>query len=97
MYTGWMRGCISLSARTVLSLRWNEAWGETDAEPFQLGGTDSDPPTLLPILNQRDFALRGYSSGEPSLLGQPRAPRHRSNGASRSRTSIAMPWCRRSG
>ncbi len=55
--------------RTVLSLRWNEAWGETDAEPFQLGGTDSDPPTLLPVLNQRDFALRGYSSGEPSLLG----------------------------
>ena len=55
--------------RTVLSLRWNEAWGETDAEPFQLGGSDSDPPTLLPVLNQRDFALRGYSSGEPSLLG----------------------------
>jgi len=55
--------------RTVLSLRWNEASGEIDAEPFQLGGTESDPPTLLPILNQRDFALRGYSSGEPSLLG----------------------------
>ncbi len=55
--------------RTVLSLRWNEAWGETDAEPFQLGGSDSDPATLLPVLNQRDFALRGYGSGEPSLLG----------------------------
>jgi hypothetical protein len=55
--------------RTVLSLRWNEAWGEPDAEPFQLGGTDSDPPTLLPILNQREFALRGYTSGEPSLTG----------------------------
>jgi hypothetical protein len=55
--------------RTVVSLRWNEAWGEPDAEPFQLGGTESDPPTLLPILNQRDFALRGYSSGEPSLTG----------------------------
>jgi len=56
-------------ARTVLSLHWNEAWGEPDAEPFQLGGTFSDPPTLLPILNQREFALRGYTSGEPTLIG----------------------------
>jgi hypothetical protein len=56
-------------ARTVISLRWNEAWGEPDAEPFQLGGSDSDPPFLLPILNQRDFPLRGYGSGEPSLTG----------------------------
>jgi hypothetical protein len=55
--------------KTVLSLRWNEAWGEPDAEPFQLGGSDSDPPTLLPILNQREFALRGYTSGEPALTG----------------------------
>jgi len=55
--------------RTVLSLRWNEVWGETDAEPFQLGGSGSDPPTLLPILNQREFALRGYTSGEASLIG----------------------------
>ena len=55
--------------RTVLSLRWNEAWGEPDAEPFQLGGSISDPPTLLPVLNQRDFALRGYTSGEPTLTG----------------------------
>ena len=55
--------------RTVLSLRWNEAWGEPDAEPFQLGGSVSDPPTLLPVLNQREFALRGYTSGEPTLTG----------------------------
>jgi hypothetical protein len=55
--------------RTVLGLRWNEAWGEPDAEPFQLGGSDSDPPTLLPILNQREFALRGYTSGEAALTG----------------------------
>jgi len=54
---------------TVLSMRWNEAWGEPDAEPFQLGGTFSDPPTLLPILNEREFALRGYTSGEPTLIG----------------------------
>jgi hypothetical protein len=54
---------------TVLSVRWNEAWGEPDAEPFQLGGTDTDPGFVLPILNQRDFPLRGYSSGEPTLRG----------------------------
>jgi hypothetical protein len=55
--------------RTVVSLRWNEARGEDDAEPFQLGGTDSDPALVMPILNQREFALRGYGSGEPSLRG----------------------------
>jgi hypothetical protein len=55
--------------RTVLSLRWNEAWGEPDAEPFQLGGSETDPPLLLPVLNQRDFPLRGYGSGEPTLTG----------------------------
>jgi hypothetical protein len=55
--------------RTVFSVRWNEVWGEPDAEPIQLGGSFSDPATLLPILNQREFALRGYTSGEPSLTG----------------------------
>lgn len=55
--------------KTVLSLRWNEAWGEADAEPFQLGGSDTDLPTLVPILNQREFALRGYTSGAPGLVG----------------------------
>lgn len=57
------------AGKTVLSLRWNEAWADPAAEPFQLGGSDTDPPLLLPILNQRDFALRGYSSGEPTLAG----------------------------
>jgi hypothetical protein len=56
-------------AKTVLALRWNEAWADPQAEPFQLGGSDSDPPSLLPLLNQRDFPLRGYGSGEASLLG----------------------------
>ncbi len=55
--------------RTVLALRWNEGWGEPEAEPFQLGGSDSDPGLIVPILNQRDFPLRGYSSGEPTLIG----------------------------
>ena len=57
------------AGRTVFALRWNEGWGESDAEPFQLGGNDSDPGFLLPILNQRDFPLRGYRSGEPTLNG----------------------------
>lgn len=55
--------------RTVLALRWNEAWADPTAEPFQLGGSDTDPPSVLPLFNQRDFPLRGYSSGEPSLTG----------------------------
>jgi hypothetical protein len=55
--------------RTVVSLRWNEVRGEDDSEPLQLGGTFSDPALVLPILNQRDFALRGYGSGEPTLRG----------------------------
>jgi hypothetical protein len=62
------RGHVALG-KTVLSLRWNEAWGEPDAEAFQLGGSDTDLPTLLPILNQREFALRGYTSGAPGLVG----------------------------
>ena len=49
---------------TVLALRWNEAWGEVDAEPFELGGAYPDPGYLLPVLNQREFPLRGYRSGE---------------------------------
>ena len=52
---------------TVLALRWNEAWGEPDAEPFELGGAYPDPGFILPILNQRDFPLRGYKSGD--LIG----------------------------
>ena len=55
--------------RTVLALRWNEAYGQRDAEPFELGGSKSDEVILLPILNQRDFALRGYTTGTPSLMG----------------------------
>ena len=49
--------------RTVLSVRWNEAGGEVDAERFSLGGSKSDDVTILPVLNQREFALRGYTNG----------------------------------
>jgi len=53
----------------VLALRWNEAYGQTGAEPFELGGSKSDEVILLPVLNERDFALRGYTTGTPSLMG----------------------------
>ena len=55
--------------RSVLALRWNEAYGQPGAEPFQLGGSDSEETFILPLVNQREFALRGYGSGEPALSG----------------------------
>jgi hypothetical protein len=62
------RGHVPLG-KTVLALRWNEAYGDTDAEPFQLGGSFSDDVFMLPLLNDREFALRGYTSGEQALTG----------------------------
>jgi hypothetical protein len=56
-------------SRSVLSLRWNEAYGTTNAQPFELGGSKSDDFILLPRLNERSFPLRGYTSGEPTLIG----------------------------
>jgi len=72
-YTGGIvradwRAHIALG-KTVLSLRWNEAHGQRDAEPFELGGSKSDDITLMPQINERDFALRGYTTGTPSLMG----------------------------
>jgi hypothetical protein len=55
--------------KTVLGGRWNEAYGQQGAQEFQLGGSDSDEYISLPVLNQRQFALRGYSGGEPTLRG----------------------------
>jgi hypothetical protein len=56
-------------SRSVLSLRWNEGYGTSSAQPFELGGSKSDEYILLPRLNERSFALRGYTSGEASLIG----------------------------
>lgn len=55
--------------RTVVALRWNEVYGQADAEPIELGGTDTNEALALPVLNVREFPLRGYSSGEPVLTG----------------------------
>jgi len=67
-YRADWRGDLALG-RTVLALRWNEAYGQRDAQPFELGGSKSDEVILLPILNERNFALRGYTTGTPSLTG----------------------------
>jgi hypothetical protein len=68
VYRGDLRGHVPLW-RSVLGLRWMEGWGQANAEAFQLGGVFSDDFTSTPRLNQREFALRGYGSGEPSLTG----------------------------
>jgi len=68
VYRADWRGDLALG-KTVLALRWNEAYGQRDAQPFELGGSKSDEVILLPLLNERDFALRGYTTGTPSLTG----------------------------
>ena len=53
-------------------LRWNQAYSQPQAEAIQLGGTGasfSEEAFALPVLNQREFPLRGYRSGEPVLTG----------------------------
>jgi hypothetical protein len=55
--------------RSVISLRWNEAYAQPEAEPIQLGGSFSEDTFALPVLNQREFPLRGYRSGESVLVG----------------------------
>jgi hypothetical protein len=58
-------------AKTVISARWNEVYAQREAEPIELGGVFSEETYgySLPILNQREFPLRGYRSGEPDLTG----------------------------
>jgi hypothetical protein len=60
------------AGRTVVSLRWNQAYSQSQAEPIQLGGLGasfSENAFALPVLNQREFPLRGYRSGEAVLTG----------------------------
>jgi hypothetical protein len=68
VYRADWRGHLPLG-KTVLALRWNEARGQERAEPFELGGSRSDELFILPVLNQREFALRGFTSGEAALTG----------------------------
>jgi hypothetical protein len=68
VYRADWRGHFPIS-HSVLALRWNEAYGQQRAEPFELGGSKSDEVILLPVLNEREFALRGYTNGTPELTG----------------------------
>ena len=68
VYRADWRGHVALG-KSVVALRWNEAYGQTTAEPFELGGSKSDEYILLPVLNERDFALRGYTTGTLELMG----------------------------
>jgi hypothetical protein len=68
VYRGDWRGYLPVG-KTVLALRWNEVYGQPDAEPIELGGSDTNETLSLPLLNQREFPLRGYSSGEAALTG----------------------------
>jgi hypothetical protein len=60
---------------TVLSARWNEVYAQPEAETIELGGTlpggyaEETYGYSLPVLNQRQFALRGYDAGVPGLIG----------------------------
>ncbi len=72
------------AGKTVLALRWNEAHAQPEAEPIQLGGSFSEETFALPVLNQREFPLRGYLSGESVLTGH-----HSRLGTVEWRTTIA--------
>src|SRR5690349_1299281 len=69
-YRGDLRAHVP-AGRTVFSLRWNEAYSQPEAQPLQLGGSFSEEVAGfdLPVLDQRDFPLRGYRSGEAVLTG----------------------------
>jgi hypothetical protein len=68
VYRGDWRVYLPLR-KTVVALRWNEVYGQADAEPIELGGTGTNEALALPVLNVREFPLRGYRSGEPVLTG----------------------------
>ncbi len=70
-YRGDWRAHLPAGA-TVVSLRWNQAYSQPQAEPIQLGGAGasfSESSFALPVLDQREFPLRGYRSGETVLSG----------------------------
>ena len=69
VYRADWRGYLPVG-KSVLALRWNEIYGQADAEPIELGGSETNEALALPLLNQREFPLRGYTSGEAALTGQ---------------------------
>jgi len=65
------RGYLPAGA-SVFALRVNQAYSQAGAEPIQLGGSFSEDVAgfSLPVLDQRQFPLRGYRSGDPALTGR---------------------------
>ena len=65
------RGYVPAGA-SVLALRLNQAYSQAGAEAIQLGGSFSEEIVGfdLPVLDQRQFPLRGYRSGEAVLTGR---------------------------
>ena len=66
------------SSEHVLALRLVEGHGRNNPKPFRLGGIQ-DNDTLLsalfsgetaPLLNKRDYTLRGYDEGHAALIGK---------------------------
>jgi hypothetical protein len=65
------RGYVPAGA-SAFALRVNQTYSQAGAEPTQLGGSFSEEIAGfdLPVLDQRQFPLRGYRSGEPALTGR---------------------------
>jgi len=78
VYTLDWREYFRIYGEHVLGLRAVMGWGTENPRPFELGGSDSAdafPPYLGSSVinspfNRRDYALRGYSTGEPRLIGR---------------------------
>lgn len=65
------REYFGLGSNHVLLLRWQRAHGDPGIRPYILGG-ESPPANTLGAdleLGRRNFPLRGYPSGSPSLVG----------------------------
>jgi hypothetical protein len=78
VYSADWREFLALGNEHVLALRLAGGWGTGQARPFRLGGSRSAlwaPPLLEGLdfsstFNQRDYALRGYSTGRTGLTGR---------------------------
>ncbi len=81
VYTADWREFLALPGEQVLGIRLAEGWGTQTPRPFRLGGSASarefsvlanivNPATMDTVFNQRDYPLRGYSTGEPTLTGR---------------------------
>jgi len=69
---------LPLGLEHVLAVRATYGYGTNNPRPFILGGSRTagvtpyplDPVLLSSPFNQREFALRGYESGEAGLVGR---------------------------